>query len=152
MHLQPSLRHPVNAALERSHPCAKTLSMSVPACRLGAHKVIQAPFRSTVRVSLRASAAEYTTLPRPTIAARSASSETRGRTPPPTELLVVKHGVTFKKKKKGALQARRSVRIFAAKPCQVVNAVTRLRLQVFFWHSRAEISPCWHAHGLNSAH
>lgn len=37
MHLQPSLRHLVNAALERSHPCAKTLSMSVPRCRLGAH-------------------------------------------------------------------------------------------------------------------
>ncbi|KAL3257051.1 hypothetical protein MRX96_046540 [Rhipicephalus microplus] len=91
MHLQPSLRHPVNAALERSHPCAKTLSMSVPACRLGAHKVIQAPFRSTVRVSLRASAAEYTTLARPTIACtlselgneratayRAAGSEARG--------------------------------------------------------------------------
>lgn len=67
-----------------------------PRLSLGRTYVIQAPFRSTVRVSLRASAADNTLPPRP---GRQSSPHTLselgtiGRTPPPTVLLVVKHGV-----------------------------------------------------------
>lgn len=94
-----------------------------PRLSLGRTCVIQAPFRSTVRVSLRASAADTTLPPRPGRQSsphaqrarddRAAGSQARG---------------TLKKeekKKSRALQVKRSVQTFGPKPCQVVDVVAR---------------------------
>lgn len=119
-----------------------------PRLSLGRTCVIQAPFRSTVRVSLRASAADTTLPPRPGRQSsphaqrarddRAAGSQARGT-------LKKEKPCTAGKKKRADLRAQAMPSCGRGRTSPVRRA-TALQLQVISSHSCAAVSPCWHVH------